>query len=415
MGHLFLGLKSIKMKDSSKHREILFQNYIDTSLIYKTILKNPIAKTRSYQKLLSYIFSAYSFLNTLRVKLNFKSNQQLLTIYEHNNEIRCIKARLSPDYFSHSGFITFSNKLNFWVLKQFFGNAAFSIRLFKISAKLIQRNGILIGTRQGQFLFFYALTHKIKIPKLSPLVISTESNPNVIGIALAAQKKGHKVIYINHGFLDAHLGLFFHDQVVAQGDALIKRIKPFIISNPVISNVGAYYPVEPIRVPVPKVQVVGIVLSLNPIESSIIELISNIGKIHPEVRIEIRPHPNLIFSSELTQNLKTNKNVIVLNPTDWMHFDTDWDLAIAGNTSAHIDLIAKGIPCIGMNIDQNPEDIYGLYQDQFILKADYHNDIHHELNAFYNNEVWNQKKYSYLPFLDSRIQVDTELSTSKDL
>jgi len=78
-------------------------------------------------------------------------------------------------------------------------------------------------------------------------------------------------------------------------------------------------------------------------------------------------------------------------------------------------LIAKGIPCIGMNIDQNPEDIYGLYQDQFILKADYHNDIHHELNAFYNNEVWNQKKYSYLPFLESRIQVDTEPPTSKDL
>lgn len=415
MGHLFLGLKSIKMKDSSKHRGILFQNYIDTSLLYKLILKNPFAQTRFYQKLISYLFSLYSLLNTLKVSFDFKSDQQFITVYEHYNEIRCIKARLSAEQFSHSGFITFPKKINSWALKQFIGHIGFSFRIFRLSAKLIQKNGILIGTRQGQFLFFYSLTSKIKNLASVPLIISTESNPNVIGIALAAQKNGHKVIYINHGFLDSDLGLFFHNQVVAQGDALIDRIRPFIFSNPILSNVGAYYPVQALKVPVPKIQVVGIVLSLNPVESKIINLIKQIGSIHPEVRIEIRPHPNLIFSSELTLNLKENSKISVLNPTDWLHFHTEWDLAIAGNTSAHIDLIAKGIPCIGMNIDQNPEDIYGFYKNQFILKVDYHNDIHHDLNAFYDNEEWNHKKSAYLPRLGATIEVDTGPFERKDL
>jgi hypothetical protein len=415
MGHLFLGLKSIKMKDSSKHRVILFQNYIDTSFLYQLILKNPFIQTRFYQKLISYLFSFYALLNTLKVSLDFKSHHQFITIYEHNNEIRCIKARLSNEQFSHSGFITFSKTINFWVLKQFLGHIRFSFRLFRLGAKLIQKNGILIGTRQSQFLFFYSLTGKITKQASVPLIISTESNPNVIGIALAAQKHGHKIIYINHGFLDSDLGLFFHNQVVAQGDALIDRIKPFISSNPLISNVGAYYPVQALKIPVSKVQVVGIVLSLNPVESKIINLIKQIGSIHPEVRIEIRPHPNLIFSSELTQNLRANSKISVLAPTDWLNFHTDWDLAIAGNTSAHIDLIAKGIPCIGMNIDQNPEDIYGFYKDQFILKTDYHHNIHQDLNDFYNNEEWHQKKLTYLPSLGATIQVDTKSLERKDL
>ena len=414
MGHLFLGLKNIKMKDSSNHRGILFQNYINTSFLYRLILKNPLAQTDFYQNFISYLFSFYSLLNTLKVSFNLKSTSQYITIYEHNNEIRCIKARLFDEYFSSSGSITFSKRINLWVLGQFFSNFGFSLRLVKLSAKLIQKNGVLVGTRQGQFLFFYALTHKIEMDSL-PLIISTESNPNVIGIALAAQKKGHEVIYINHGFLDANLGLFFHNRIVAQGDALINRIKPLILSHPIINNVGSYYPVLPLKIPISKIQVVGIVLSLNPVESKLLNLIINIGKIHPDVRIEIRPHPNLIFSGQLTQKLRQNNKVSVLNPTDWLNFRNEWDLAIAGNTSAHIDLIAKGIPCIGMSIDQNPDDMYGFYQDHFILKMDYHQHIQNDLNAFYNNMEWNQKKLTYLPELDAKIQVDTKSLKRKDL
>lgn len=414
MGHLFLGLKSIKMKDSSTHRGILFQNYIDTSFLYRIFLKNPLVHTSFYQNFISYLFSFYSLLNTLKINFDFKNDQQFITIYEHNNEIRCIKARLSADQFLRTGFITFTNKFNFWVFKQFLGNVGLTFRIFRLCVKLVQKKGVLIGTRQGQFLFLYALTHKVNLNTL-PLIVSTESNPNVIGIALAAQKKGHKVVYINHGFLDSDLGIFFHDQVVAQGEALIKRIKPCIHSHPLINNVGAYYPVLTFKMPVRSIRVVGIVLSLNPIESKVIQLITQIGNIHPEVRIEIRPHPNLIFSNELTQNLKSLSKVSVLNPTDWINFHTDWDLAIAGNTSAHIDLIAKGIPCLGMDIDKNPEDLYGFYKDQFILKADYHNNIQQDLNDFYHHEKWNQKKLSYLPNLSATIQVDTKSLQSKDL
>ena len=415
MGHLFLGLKSIRMKDSSAHRGILFQNYIDTSLLYKIILKNPLAKLAFYQKILSYLFSLYSLLNTLRISFDFKDNQKFVTIYEHQNEIRCIKARLSSDQLALSGFITFPKKINWWVFKQFICHLRLSFKMFKVTAGLIQKNGVLIGTRQGQFLFIYSLTHNLKTLTSTSFIISTESNPNVIGIALAAQKKGHRIIYINHGFLDSDLGLFFHDQIVAQGEALIERIKPFLSSSPMISNVGAYYPVLELKIPVQKIKVVGIVLSLNPIEAEILNLIDLIGKVHPEVRIEIRPHPNLIFSSELTHNLKNNSKVSVLNPVDWLNFHTEWDLAIAGNTSAHIDLIAKGIPCIGMELDQNPEDMYGLYRDSFILRCNYHNNILIELNNFYDSERWQLKKLAYLPDLAPRIQIDTRVLEGKDL
>ena len=68
-----------------------------------------------------------------------------------------------------------------------------------------------------------------------------------------------------------------------------------------------------------------------------------------------------------------------------------------------------------MELDQNPEDMYGLYQDSFILRSNYHNDILVELNNFYDNERWQLKKFAYLPDLAPRIQIDTKVLEGKDL
>jgi hypothetical protein len=400
MGHLFLGLKSIKMKDSSKHRAILFQNYINSSLLYRIILKNPLCHKKIYQTILSNIFALYSLLVPLRISLNFVSSHKYLAIFEHANEIRCIKSRISEEHFKQVGLVTFSNFFNPSVFLIFLGHIIFSLRLFKTCKKLIKKNGVLIGTRQSQFLILYSLSSyylKTKKTSFDEVFISTESNPNVIAIAMASQKSGKKVIYINHGFLDSQLGLFFHDHLIIQGKALYERISPFITSTPKITNVGAYYQILPLKIPIEKIKSIGIVLSLNPDTQKVVKLIDQIALLHPDVKIEIRPHPNHIFSNALIPLLKANSRVLILQPSNWNQFNPEWDFAIAGNTSAHIDLIAKGIPMMGMDIDENPDDLYGFYENNYILKTFYKSDIKNEINNFYTNLEWKSINSNYLP------------------
>lgn len=94
--------------------------------------------------------------------------------------------------------------------------------------------------------------------------------------------------------------------------------------------------------------------------------------------------------------------VKILPWTQWKDFSPQWDLAIAGNTSAHIDLIAKGIMSLGMDIDSNPHDLYHFYKNRFIyfttnIEASWPTD----LKVFYGSAAWVATSKTYLPDIDA--------------
>lgn len=414
MCRLYIGLGSVRKKDNSSLRAGMFHDLVESRLIYKFVYKWAQIPFWGRPAKLSFTFYALFRIFHLHIQLNHRPG--LIAVYQYDNETRCIKARSKNPI---EEFVTF--KKNILDAKSFMSAVLYSIRLksimglpkvFRVSQKFIDKYGILIGTRQTQVLCVYAFFKQYFAGldmSASRVVISTESNPDVIAVALAVKSYEGRVIYVNHSFLDSHLGLFFHDELIVQGKALLEIIEKNLASStnlPKVKMIGPYFDTEPLKVPLKKIQTVGIVCSLGPNVPQVERLINQLTKNYRDVAIEVRLHPNKLLSGYLIERLETYPAVKMVPSMDWAHADyTHWDFAVAANTSAHIDLIGKGIPTIGFDFDNHPDDMYDFYNKGFVPKLVDMMKVEETINLFYSNENWKNICFSYLPDSEKSLEM----------
>lgn len=412
MSGLYLGLGSVRKKDNSSLRAGMFHDLIQSRFIYKIVYK--WAQVPLIGVPASLAFTFYALFRIFHVHIQMNLRPGLIAVYQYDNETRCIKARSKRPI---EEFVTF--KKSFLEVKPFLFVISYCWRsllslhkTIKISQKLIKKYGILIGTRQTQVICVYAFFKdyfsRIDMSE-SRIVISTESNPDVIAVALAGRLYKSKVIYVNHSFLDSHLGLFFHDELVVQGKALLDIIENNLTSKeykPVVKMIGPYFDTEPLRLPLNNVKTVGIVCSLGPNVSQIESLITQLTKKYQNIEIEVRLHPNKLLSGYLIERLETYSAVKLVPSMDWAKADyRHWDFAIAANTSAHIDLIGKGIPTVGYDFDNHPDDMYDFYNKGFVPKVQDVMRVEETINLFYSNGDWKNICFSYLPESEKSLEL----------
>ena len=414
MSELYIGLGSVRKKDNSSLRRGMFHDLIQSRMIYKIVYN--WAQMPVFGKPAKLSFTLYALLRIFYLHIQLNQRPGLVAIYQYDNETRCIKARSKKPI---EEFVTF--KKTILDAKSFFEALIYSLRLksllslpktIRLSQKLIKKHGILIGTRQTQVICVYAFfkqyfTHYDM--RQARVVVSTESNPDVIGVALAASSCRGRVLYVNHSFLDSHLGLFFHDELIVQGNALLEIIeKNFVPSRklPVIKMIGPYFDTKPLKLPVNQMKTVGIVCSLGPNVDQVEKLINQLTKFFTDIQIEVRLHPNKLLSGYLIERLGTFSVVKVVPSLDWAEADYEhWDFAIAANTSAHIDLIGKGIPTVGYDFDNHPDDMYDFYNKGFVPKLVDMMKVEETINLFYSNEEWKNICFSYLPESEKSLEL----------
>ncbi|MEA9356690.1 hypothetical protein SHI21_10765 [Bacteriovorax sp. PP10] len=411
MSGLYLGLGSVRKKDNSSLRAGMFHDLIQSRLIYKIVYKWAQAPVIGVPASLAFTFYALCRIFHVHIQLNRRPG--LIAVYQYDNETRCIKARSKRPI---EEFVTF--KKSFLEAKPLLAVISYCLKslssvpkTMRVSQKLIKKYGILIGTRQTQVICVYAF-FKDYFSCLdmseSRIVISTESNPDVIAVALAGRLYQSKVIYVNHSFLDSHLGLFFHDELVVQGKALLSIIENNLTAKkvPVVKMIGPYFDTEPLRLPLSHVKTVGIVCSLGPNVAQIELLISQLTKKYHNVEIEVRLHPNKLLSGYLIERLETYSAVKIVPSMDWAKADyRHWDFAVAANTSAHIDLIGKGIPTVGYDFDNHPDDMYDFYTKGFVPKVQDVMKVEETINLFYSNVDWKNICFSYLPESEKSLEL----------
>lgn len=402
---------SIRQKDTTPARKLLFDDFLNTGRINSFVAY--LLKKPSCEGILAWVFAFYGFFQVLKIRVNLSCNKSdnLVAVYEYSNEIRQIKFRSKKLITNNITFNTYFNvKIWLFFLKNLKKILIF-FRLLKISQKFILKKGVLVGTRQSQFLYVYLFFNDYfknsdSALSLKTFVMSTESNPNVIAVGLAARNFGARLAYINHGFLDGQLGVFFHDAIFVQGEALLERILPHIRKNFIpekIQIIGSPFPVRKMIVPVIAVSKIGIVCPLSPNVDKCAQLINILKTNYPQVIIDVRLHPNRTFSQKLLKRLKNYASVNIVESTSWSKLYLDWDFAFAGNTSAHVDLIALGIPALGIQLDHCFEDMYGFYKNGFILNITHFLDITNQINQFYLSKTWHDIYKRYIPEKETEV------------
>lgn len=405
--NLLLGLQSIKKKDSSPLRRQLFSAYLEKN-IFNTFIKNILLRNKKPGYIAANLFACYSIFEILKLNIDVKKIiRGNYAVYEYENEIRLIKARFNN---LSSERICFEWSLKAWInglgaLKVILQNSKNFFKIYKLAINLILKNGVLVGARQSQFMMTYSycswIFAKFDFTGVN-FISSTESNPNVIGVLLAAKNNHAKAIYVNHGFLDRSLGIFFHDRIIVQGGALKERIIPYLskrTSESLIEVVGPYFSRIQMKHVNCNVSTVGVVLPLLPDEKKVLRLIKNINCKWSNAIIEVRLHPNKVFSKKVRKLLLNCRNVYIVKSADWKDIDLKWDFAFSGHSSAQVDLVGKGIPVVGYDLDNHPEDMYSFYENGFVIKVNNIDNLTERVNNFYQNKDWEKLCELYLPSL----------------
>ena len=384
---VFTALHSIKKKDNSEFRALLFFEFRKK---YKLSQFFYLAYNHSlWRKPVVILLIIYSLRKLFSVSFKQKEKLDEIYIYNYANEKKSI---LNTFANSHSSceltyISTFNNFIkNFKILSRYLFNWHCTFRFVKICLKLSNKNSFLVTARQIEFLTLYVFfKHLFQKSVFKEVYISSESNPEIISAALACTEA--RINYTNHGYLNKDLGLFFHDKLVLDSRPLKARIQPHLFKKNVeieiIKKTQAALFVREISTQ--NILILGsLVLDIN----SFFELIKDCRKNLIDSHITIRFHPNKIFADRQFTDLCNKFKILIQPNTSLKEQLSQSTLVIAGETSAHLDALAQGVPSIYYRLDRFPQDHYGFISSGLIPEVKSLYDLKNSVQKFYSNPEW---------------------------
>jgi len=384
---IFIAFQSIKKKDSSKFRKLLFNEYRKKYLLsqfFYLAYGNHIF--RPAVVLLLVVFSLRKV-----ISVDFKPNRNLSEIYIHNysNEKKSILRAFEDAENASELTYTYSlkNLIKNW--RVLFGqqfNLNDISKFIKICSNLSKKNSFLVTARQIEFLSLYIFYRNFfKNIDVKKIYISSESNPEIISAALGCINA--KINYTNHGYLNSDLGVFFQDKLVLDSRPLKNRIAPHLLNQEVEFEIIKKSQAQLIKplIDTQNILILGsLVLDINYFSKLINDCQKHLSNSH----ITVRPHPNKTFADPKYLDL-CKRYKISINPHVSLNQQlSDSTLVIAGETSAHLDALAQGVPSIYYRLDQFPQDHYGFISSGLIPEVKSLDGLKNSIQKFYSNPEW---------------------------
>lgn len=385
--NILVALGSIKKKDSSAFRALLFCEYRKkyrlaqlSSLTYAISIFRPFVV---------FFLIIYSFRKVISVSFLQKKNSNELYVYNYENEKKSILHNFSKAKNANELTYSYSFRNLFRSLKSlFFARLDWArlLKIIKLCFHLSKKNSFLVTARQIEFLLLYAFFKNFfKKENFKEVYISTESNPEVISVALACV--GARVNYTNHGFLNKDLGIFFHDRLLLDCRSLKNRIIPHLLRpHTDIQIIQKRHQI--FKKPESSTKKILILGSLIPDIGLMQKLIEDFRENLVDSDITVRFHPN-----------KTFYNHQLLELSELLKIKVKWDeslklqlsestLVIAGETSAHLEALMQGVPSVYCKLDHFPRDHYGFISSQLIPEMKSVGDLEKSVQKFYSDPKW---------------------------
>lgn len=220
-----------------------------------------------------------------------------------------------------------------------------------------------IAKALANFLFYYVNFSRIDCKKIPFVIIANDHVPTVVGFEQAAKMKGIDRLYLQHAGvtkdfprLDYDISILGNEKsidlyrtvadYVGDNKVLILPRSPFI-SKKVYLNEGheANGKID-----------VCLYLTGDSIELNLRTVLTNLKNNKYIDNVYIKPHPNNNYNACISNFLNENKNALIDKSLDYYH------IAICGNSSVCISLVAAGIPtyqCFAL-------DSYGVDYYRFV-------------------------------------------------
>lgn len=369
MNFLRLGLASIKKRDSSRFRRRLFSQLRSENFLLEVAHRG--FASRYFNAPVSYALVLFSMRRFFQIRENFSESSREVSVFHYSNEKRAIEklARDSPDSISYGFQIS---RVPLFAFKGFSFRKCF--QWLRVSRGLLKKNGFLVGARQAEFILLYGYFCKLlqrKQIRGKKFCSSSESNPEVISALLAAKKMGNKTVFVNHSALESEQGIFFHDEVLIQPTEVKQLMTP---------NFS-------------QVKRVGIACSVVSDGEKMRKAVQDCLDTFPNAEVVVRQHPNPTFKEISRAALPKSERLRVSSRRHSLPFSSeagDWDFAIAGNSSAHLDLMGFGVPTVHMNIDGIDWDPYDFIGSGLVPSVEHACDIPKKMTA--------HKRYSKVDF-----------------
>jgi hypothetical protein len=357
MGEIALGLTSIRKRDSSSTRRKLFSALVAEKRLVRAAYR--AFQSRSLRPAVSLALLAYSLRRLFQIR--FRLSGPEIRIYHYLNERRAVE-RVSS---GTSGAIWYGSwpspaSLRFLSL----GKARQWIR---VSMRLLERNGFLIGARQAEFLLLYGFSARVFAAmeiRGRTFISASESNPEIIAVTLAARRSGNRTVFVNHNAVEREAGTFFHDEIRVPGVAFVEKIRANLargLPGPRFVVAGTPAPRPVVRLPdFARVGRIGIVCSVIAKEGELRRAIESCLRAFPRAEVVVRPHPNRSIARLSRAELPEDPRVrLSSGPFVPVSIEgRSWDFAIVGNSSSHLELLAAGVPTIYLDLDGLDDDLF---------------------------------------------------------
>jgi hypothetical protein len=382
MNPIFIGLSSIKKRDSSRFRQHLFSKLLLEKpflrIAHQAFLKSEI------RPLISFLLILYSLRRFFQIRIHLEKDRKEIAVFNYGNERRAIE-RVSP----------LENSISYGAFKLPM-LPSFSMKKtliwIRVSMKLLKKNGFLVGARQAEFLVLYGFYRNFfSRENISgqTFLSASEANPEVIAAVLAAKRTGNKTVFINHSALESEQGIFFHDEIMLSASAYAGRIQ----GTPRIKILDFLAKSRSLNLPnFERIKRIGIACSVVTSPELIRKTVESCLETFPNAEVVIRQHPNPTFSPVKESWLPKNPRVTVSSRKGQgpMSDLLDWDFAIAGSSSVHLDLLELGIPTVHQNIEGIDWDLYDFVGSGLVPSVNKAHEIPASMNAVYSQERWEE-------------------------
>jgi hypothetical protein len=391
---IFTGLESIRKRDSSRFRKLLFARL--QALNWRARLAHRAFLVPSLRPAVSAALVLYSLRRFFQLRLELGDGDIL--VFHYPNEKRAVERALKA-----SSSISYEGRGEVLWLAVRELRAKKLAQWARVSMRLLRRNGFLVGARQTEFLALYGFfTRRFESQAIRSrtFLSASESNPEVIAATLAAKKAGNRLVYVAHSALERELGVFFHDEIRVPGAAYVNRVLPHL-KEPARSRVVVSEPNRPpspeLRLPPTQVRTVGVACSIIVDPLRLESIVRQCLDAFPEARIVVRAHPNRSIETR-SPHFPQDARVRVSERTAVTLAEEarDWDFAIAGNSSAHLDLLGLGVPTIHMNIDGIEGDLYDFIGSGLVPRAEEATDIFTRMTTLYSGPAWRGVRASFI-------------------
>lgn len=346
---LRLGLKSISRKDSSQLRTLMFKRYQEKFVFGNWLRHTPV------NLLVVLVFFRFVF---CLVRCSWKkSDEDHIWVGSYEVEQKALLRYCREKYLSFGSYSyhKFSLRNLFLIFKIPWAN----VKVFRYAKKVRDRHGLLVLMRQVELIFHYSYHIKNLKNIKAEYISSTESNPEIIGLMLAAAKRGAKTRYIPHGYLNKDLGIFFQNIIVAESENLKIRIQKNSLPGSLFEILPPINSIEKIIDNIPSTKTILVVGSILPSVEDLLKAISFLEKIYPNAQIKYRPHPNELLKSSKVKQLE-KKLTGGFKKKSLEEDVEEASLVFGGETSCLLYALQKGKIAVHLKVDEIEYDQYGF-------------------------------------------------------